>query len=689
MGRFKFKNYAWSIGTTSLRMADINRKIEEELLLLDEFWKQPSISALPWDDYTEAKFYDLMYEREFITGNIAGDQDKKAKTARQKTSGLVDLGLIDDSRRLTENGDRLVQIVQNQEYKNNSPEFNIPVDSLIYFKQLLKMSVGGVRPYMVLVKALHECDGSITEEEFEFLLPLAVSEEKAAQVISGLQRIRRGEATIDGVIEEIVLSGSNYVEAWEYLRDNEPTEDIIKDVGINRKSPTYDKAYFPLYNALHDIFMEGKWTDTATERLNQTLADITPGIWWKRLLFKSITGKKRVNNLAQNDFWNLKDETEFKRVFFRYMHLFKAKSLLYDYFDLNRRYIKMSDSVIFEDGQVRLSPVFQYYFETEAYQAVGEECFSDFGDGFDKNLPLEAIDSRLRFDERAILRQFNADTGENYRDIRNLYDYFDTKRYERFDALVGRVFTSHSLTNLFGWFRDRKDAEIKNLFKAAGTDCEDVPTLYEYTTGIAWYKLSGCHGDILKYMNLSLDTNLLPKYHAGGFDPDIVYQYDETEEYPAHTLLIECTLMNSGTQRRGEMEPVTRHLGTHIINEDPDTYCVFATNNLAQSILSDFRARNGKWTYLDTSDTPIKSMNIVPLDSDDFINIINNHFTYGKLYGLFMKAYADHAEDPKEWRQRMVVEPLGEMQPSDLDNISLVDTLNDGRMVAEDRPDRK
>lgn len=42
-----------------------------------------------------------------------------------------------------------------------------------------------------------------------------------------------------------------------------------------------------------------------------------------------------------------------------------------------------------------------------------------------------------------------------------------------------------------------------------------------------------------------------------------MYEYEATNDYPEHTLLIECTLMEGATQRHGEMEPVSKHLSNY------------------------------------------------------------------------------------------------------------------------------
>ena len=91
-------------------------------------------------------------------------------------------------------------------------------------------------------------------------------------------------------------------------------------------------------------------------------------------------------------------------------------------------------------------------------------------------------------------------------------------------------------------------------------------------------------------MKLSLDANLLPKTHAAGGTADIVYEYNKTNDYPEHKVLLEATLTESTSQRKSEMEPVSRHLMREIQeNDNDDTYAVFVANILQEEVLSDFR----------------------------------------------------------------------------------------------------
>ena len=49
---------------------------------------------------------------------------------------------------------------------------------------------------------------------------------------------------------------NNYNTALDYFIENDVTESLICEIGLNRKSRQYDKPYFKLYEALYRVFVE-------------------------------------------------------------------------------------------------------------------------------------------------------------------------------------------------------------------------------------------------------------------------------------------------------------------------------------------------------------------------------------------------------------------------------------------------
>ena len=97
--------------------------------------------------------------------------------------------------------------------------------------------------------------------------------------------------------------------------------------------------------------------------------------------------------------------------------------------------------------------------------------------------------------------------------------------------------------------------------------------------------MSERQGNILDFMQLSLEANLLPKTHAAGGYADIIYEYEACLAYPKHALLLEATLADGTNQRRMEMEPVSRHLGDYRIRfNNPFDYSLFVSTYLDKAM---------------------------------------------------------------------------------------------------------
>lgn len=646
MPHFTFQSYSWSLGTTSFRMADFHRKVEEQLVLLNDFWNIPENKEMEWlrENGIQKKYYEYLFEKGFIYGEIDKDEDKE-KTAREKTSGLVDIGLIDDNHRLTEVGEKLLAISKSGDFSSDN-EFHIPRDSFLYLKQLLKttnkVQENNVRPYLVTGLVINSCNDYLTDEEFTYLLPLCVNAEMTNTVISHILAYRKGKTTIDEIIIDVVLSKYSYPAAKGYFMTSKQTDEDIMDIGMNRKSPTYDRGYVEFYKQLKNVYI--RRDETAISSLYQATGDLKGSkTLWRKLLF-STKRPKKYSDLSATPFDKISNEKQFNGLFFDYLHLFKIKANLYDYKDLNRRYLNITDSIRFSDGKVCFTPIFQSFFKTGA-KAVFEDTYSKCA-LLQNDCALSEINSGLVFDSGSVVDIFNKENSTAIKSIDEFYDYLENDRYSRFKELVDSKFPNVVIIDMLNKLETR--ACDGDIIAQVGSEA-DVPTIFEYITAVAWYRISGYKGKILDYMNLSLDVNLLPRTHAGGGMSDIVYKYDKSDSYPQHDLLIECTLMEGMTQRHGEMEPVSRHLANYMIDENPNSYCTFVSNNLHASVISDFRGRKSIPYYRNDTEH-VDGMKIIPLHTQELKVILEKGISYDRLYGLFEEAYvSEDIKSPPEW----------------------------------------
>lgn len=650
-----YKSFCWALGTTSFRTKDFNKTIEEQLALLDGFWALPENHGATWsgDNNTQTRYYDYMKAKEFVVGSAKN----KPKDAREKTSGLVDIGIIDENRKLTEAGRALLEISQSNDFSSDN-FFQIPKDSFLYLRQLLKTynSVDGsiVRPFIILLYVLSKVE-YLSLDEFTYLLPLCTSAEYTEQIIGGIQACRNHTVSFDDIIINRLLEMDNYQAALDKLLENTVTESLICEIGLNRKSRNYDKTYLRLYDELYFVFVNHD--NARIPLIFSATKNINIGKWWRRYLFNTSSEKAIERNpvacLNQTAFSDVSNEYQFKKAFFKIMHLFKAKATLSDYLDLNRRYIRTTDIVLFEDGTVKLDILPKHFFNSvadELYAYAYIPCEILFEDS-----SLEEIADCLVINEETVIDGVNAELGINVTNIDEARNALEDERYRRLQHLIDTKFSDENIITLLGYFEDRNDTEIKNMV----TENADIPTIFEYVLGIFWYKISERQGKILDYMKLSLDADLLPKTHAAGGEADIVYEYPETEYYPAHTLLLEATLADNTNQRRIEMEPVSRHLGRHLIRTgNLNSYCVFATTYLDINVIADFRGRKNMPFY-DTQDytKSVDGMKIISLQTSELIAIVQSGKTYCQLYKLFDEAYKSEYP-PHEWYENCILKGM-------------------------------
>lgn len=660
-----YSSFFWSLGTTSFRTKEFNYSIEKQLACLDDFWKIPENSNQGWEkkyiapgqkDIYDIKnrYYDFMRER----GLTVGDDSIKYKAAREKTSGLVDLGLINENHRLTEVGRRILEISQGENYSSDNPLL-ISKDSYVYLKQLLKTFIKTdgvyVRPFIVVLYLLSKLD-YLTYDEFTFLAPLCISAEITEQMIEDIKAIRKGEKNKEQIIVQLMMTKENYQKAYQVLMECEVSEYIITQIGLNRKSRNYDKPYYPLYLLLKDVYLNKDYSK-ACLLYKQTKAVSNVGRYWRRYLFDTVSLVAIKNapqeHLLPSIFDNVTTEEELKAAFFQMMHLIKNLATLQDYFDLNRRYLNIANVMIFEDEHVKLDLVPKQFFAS----AIDELYHSAYIQSaeLEQDCGMEDICPALRFNEQDVVARLSKELGIELKTIEEAYAVANKQRYDRFKSMVDTRFTDNDLLQLLDDFDSRNDDEISKKV----TDNADTPTIFEYILGIIWYKVSGYKGQILDYMKLSLDANLLPITHAAGGEADIVYEYSATDDYPAHTLLLEATLADSTNQRRMEMEPVSRHLGNHILRtNNKNSYCLFATNYLDKNVISDFRGRK-QMVFYDTRDDShyLMGMKIIPVQTSDLRSILLSKKKYSELYPKYEKAYQkDMGMLPVYWYETCVKE---------------------------------
>ena len=652
----KFQSYCWSLGTTSFRVNNLNFKIERQLQILKELWNENPNVRWNGNNSIQEEYYNKMLQKNFITG----EANNKPKDARQKTSGLVQIGVIDDNRHITEIGEKIIDIVEQENFKSDNI-FNINKDSYLYLKQLLKLQITdngiNVKPFAVLLYFLSEL-GYLTKDEFTYILPLCTNREYIDIMLENIKKYRNNQKTIEDIIQNKMENMSNYKAAIDFIKGNGVNSiDEFSIIDMGRKGTKYVGPMYNFFEALYRISKKDFDEEACDTIINfikeQTKKNSKVAKYWKdylRYSSKMLT-EEYLEDIKEIPLFNFKNKTEYTIEFFKVMHTAKWKATLEDYADLNKRYISLSDIVIFEDDKIELDVFPKYFFLNISKEIVNTEILDKdkYNNFISTDIELNKIYECLNVNVDEIIYQIQADYPDRVVNKDSIKTFIEDEKLRRFNELIDNKFNENQLVQLFTYIENNDRSAINEYVDWNS----DVPTIFEYILGITWYRFSNRSGNILEYMKLSLDANLLPKTHAAGGTADIVYEYNKTNDYPEHKVLLEATLTESTSQRKNEMEPVSRHLMREIQeNDNDDTYAVFVANILQEEVLSDFRSRKN---YQFRGKNSVKSgLKIISLSIRDIIKLINIKIQYSKLYKIFDEAYKDTNINDLEWYEKLL-----------------------------------
>lgn len=192
-------------------------------------------SDMKWDKALQAKYFDLLVSKDFIE-----DYDAiKDKDAREKTSGLADIGLVyRKTRHITPIGDLINKISLSGDFSSNNI-LEIPKDSYVYLLQFLKYQINDnaiqIRPFVALLYMLSKLE-YLTREEFTYLYPTCMNNNDVLKTTADILSAR-GKISVDNLLIKKMMSMDNYQEAYNLLMTSDVIdESVMEQIGMNRKS---------------------------------------------------------------------------------------------------------------------------------------------------------------------------------------------------------------------------------------------------------------------------------------------------------------------------------------------------------------------------------------------------------------------------------------------------------------------
>lgn len=660
ISKIKFQTYSWGFGTTSFRESELKYKIEKQLIILENYREDKK--DIKWKDF-QIEYFSHLVEDE-LAKSTAND---KQKDARIKTSSLKDLGLVNKERFLQNTAIELLEIVK-ANTKKDTNIFGINKDNFLYLKQFLKMEFSkniendryasfSIKPFIAIIYSLLMKNNKLPRSFFTYILPTIKNYDELKTILSSnIENI-----DINHYILNKIKYMDNYKNALECFKSESKNNDLFKEknVFMNNNGGKYDIKYLKFYNSIKKYDKSIKNNSKKLKIINEIVyPDKTNKKIFYNFMFKldSRPSKSKLNEDLISVFEDsliFKYTDSFDENFFYMVQLEKWIRNLEEYYDLNKRFLELTNLFIFEKEYLYLDEI-AYIVFNEKKDSLLDIPLSISKDKYLNNLysskSLEEISEIFNFDREHLLRELN----KKYRDIDihgdlniqiNKIKKENEKKY--FDTLIDKHFTNDKIKSLLLNIKDRvNDKEILDYL-----DWDtNVPTIFEYIIGIIWYNISKREGYITDFMNLSLDAKLLPRRFAGGGQSDIIYKYS------SHHLLIEVTLANKDNQRKMELEPVSRHLGRYMIENGNEHYALFIVPYLDPNVLVGLRAYS-KLNYYNTSNTDeyVSNLKIIPLEIDDILHLMEKDIKYDFFYdNIVENSYLNSEFDGFKWYKNIL-----------------------------------
>ncbi|GAA3949141.1 AlwI family type II restriction endonuclease [Gordonia caeni] len=560
------------LGDTSFRRKDVIAGYHDMLDVLAQF----RVDARPWDALTQVEFYGLLRT---LAPDVFGSgaevtEDDAAKRARTYSNALVKLGFVDESqRRITALGtmfagggprrqdpfDRLCSLTpENSAVLRGALTYTEKTDSGRYF------------PVRLMVRVLNRLDALSTDEfALAFIAgPRAYGVDVDA-IVGAVESMRADGRGLDEALTaaERTAEQDHYIDGGAFAAEAFP----------NGKGPTFTERYRRFLDAL--TFFRDQPDNGTLARLRRAAADggttvkarFDPGRYLPDLK-KTGAGPITVHRSARYAGWT-DAPADFRRAMVDLFNGSRATALVREYLDNNLRILAATGVISVADDQVRIGSAYaRYFFATVDEQLTVVGAAPDDAERAAGPAQWFGPDALARTDARIA-----ADRGIGPDEIEA---FVAAAERERFDRLVSAAFPPEDVVGhlrLIG--ADHRSAAVNALREKAFRGKATVPCMYEYLIGLSLYYASGRAFDPRSAFGLSLDGDFLPISHAPGLRGDIEFELD------GRRVLVEATLMDPATQRRGELEPVLRH-ATNLSCEQPgaQTVTLFVANEVDPNV---------------------------------------------------------------------------------------------------------
>lgn len=606
----------------------------------------------------QSNYYTSVIDNTDLFDRNETTQDKMAKRGRTLTNSLVKTGLINEKRQISPVGKAWLSM----KLKPRDPLekiLNLSEDNLVFLRQWSKVRLYNKEgdhyfiPFMFMLNLLSHYRRIPKKDFLVFIhfIPPTLNDQQLNDLIQKYSDVANGKMNFNEFIAR-------------YLVDNQNLANVVDDVQKLLSSDNIDQDEFNKY------FVNGKSKDSAGPiylsfvkalinfRSKPTVARM------KELVKQGAQSKiKKAFGFGKNPFKFSKkrdytlDEfiddnsdnnlinTLLGNIFVVFRNS-KRVDLVHEYGDMTYRLTNLAGVISYSNNIVSLPlrPVFEKIFTSYDISMSGSENYKDFDLNFGSALyqqstfleSLRLSDNQIDSVLKLVARAMGLD---NYQEIAKKVEKQNDLRFEK---LVRNKFPKTTVLELLQQFVSRKD----ELIAKTVTDNAPIADIFEYVLGLAWYYISNKKVNIRNAYNLSLDADFLPLSHAPGYQGDLEFHYEN------RTLLLEATLMDHNTQKRGELEPVIRHtVNLTIENGLQPTQTIFVASELDDNVINIFRATQFIELNHSAKNGSTSGINIFALSISELIKLMKANINDSKILNTINNAMDGNPTQVKNnWR---------------------------------------
>lgn len=649
--KLESKSSVFNMGDTSIRvkqLVEVNRVVLSQLYDFSEkklTWKD---NGLKEDKDNQERFYfsfiseikrleadeDIKLFIDFSRDYVAPKKNEVGLRGRTLTNALVKNGFINNNREL---GEVALNYLNNKLKQADVLEALLGLDqnNLLYLRQYLKMRIyaydlsGYFYNFRFSLAFLVKYDDVPKEHFFKIVESIdpSSSEEELQKIILNYGNVKLGIESFDEFYEVTFLktlkSSDEIRSAKLMFKSKDFDSDLFKEHFPNRKSSESVELYREFVKNL--ILVVDHQDEKAFEIIQELSIEApikkafsngkVPFIFSKNQTVRSFIEDNKGNPLLSENHFHIYSE----------FVLSKHNDLIREYSDMCRRAFQVTGVISFDNDLVNLNH--KWFIEPflnilgDRFVLTGVNTNSESYESYENNL------DSVWFQDSSIVNIFKVSDIEidklllsiksdlKIKSVEDISTTISEKWEADFRFFIENKFPVATVIQILDAISNRND---KKVFKMV-TDNATISTIYEYILTIAWYHISDKKDFLLhKAFQVSLDGNRLPLLHRGGGAGDIEII---TNEY---ALLIEATLMDKNTQKRGELEPVIRHSTNFKLahNEHPQVQTIFVANELDDNVMNIFRATQFTRLYGTLTSGCVDGLNIFPLCTDDLVHIL-------------------------------------------------------------------